>query len=221
MPNSFKLRLKQLPLNGKLVLVGSFVMIVSVFLPWYQDIDRFKIGDTFLGITGPLYLAGLIVLLSSAAAFGLIILKLMEKPLPKLPLKENYFYIAVSALSALMLVLSASVYFHNKFGVNLADKSMGLGMIVGFVGVGMVFGGGLLNGRARAVDFDTEGSVEPLIEIDTEERVPGDTGLNRRSTIAEFEEAYKRKEAPTAAWGQVQESLNSLGDEEKNTKDLY
>ncbi|MBI4231741.1 hypothetical protein HY605_00795, partial [Candidatus Peregrinibacteria bacterium] len=71
MPNSFKSRLKKLAISKKLILVGSGLMVVSAFLPWYSDLDRFKIGDTFLGITGPLYLVGFLVLLAGLASFGL------------------------------------------------------------------------------------------------------------------------------------------------------
>ena len=80
MPDSFKRRLKALDVTKKLVLVGSAIAVVSVFLPWYKDIDKFRTGDMFLGISGPLYLAGLIVLLTAGASLGIIMLKLLEKP---------------------------------------------------------------------------------------------------------------------------------------------
>ena len=57
---NFKNRLKSLKLSKKIIYFSSALTILSVFMPWYSDIDKFKIGDSFLGITGPLYLAGFI-----------------------------------------------------------------------------------------------------------------------------------------------------------------
>jgi len=85
---TFKSRLKRLPFKEKLVLIGGFLVVIGSFLPWYKDLDKFRTGDTFLGITGPLYLAGLIVLVSGLVSFGLIMAKLLEKRGLKLPMQE-------------------------------------------------------------------------------------------------------------------------------------
>lgn len=170
MPDSFKYRLKRLAVTKKFILFGSLLAIIGAFLPWYQDIDKFKTGDMFLGITGPLYLAGLIVLLAGIASFGIIMLKLLDKPVPKLPLKEEHFYVFNSALSLFMLVLTASVFFHNKFGINLIDKSMGIGMVLAFIGAGFVLVGAIMAVKKGEVDFESEGKLEPLIDIEAEQR---------------------------------------------------
>lgn len=218
MPNSFKTRLKQLAFNKKLVLIGSALVIIGVFLPWYQDIDRFRIGDTFLGITGPLYLAGFLVLLAGVASFGLIMLKLLEKPQPKLPLKEGHFYISVSALSVFLLIISASVYFHPKFGVNLTDKSVGIGMILDFIGSGIVLLGAILALKSEDIDFNIEGELKPLINIDVnKERHHDDLELDKKGTVGDaIEKAKGETRIPfssrdnTKAWGPVQETLNNF-----------
>ncbi|MBI2634857.1 hypothetical protein HYW82_04290 [Candidatus Peregrinibacteria bacterium] len=214
MPDSFKLRLKTLVLNKKMVLAGAILTAIGVFLPWYSDMDKLSNGDTFFGITGPLYLAGLIVLLVAGISGGLVMLKLLNKPAPKLPMEENIFFVAGSALSVLMLILSISVYFHNKFGVNLTDKSVGIGMILDFAGNGLMMLGGILAMRAKDVDFNMEGRLEPLIDVDPMRefggvsRQQGDVVLDRDKTVGEA----------TKSWGQVQESISSIKDE--NTKDL-
>ncbi|MFH1218272.1 MAG: hypothetical protein V1679_00325 [Candidatus Peregrinibacteria bacterium] len=170
MPNSFKYRLSKLPVMKKLILLGSFLAIIGVFLPWYQDIDKFKTGDMFLGITGPLYLAGLIVLLGGVASFGLILLKLLNKPAPKLPMKEDHFHVFTSVISLFMLVFAVSVFFHYKFGIGLVDKSVGIGMILDFIGFGMVLIGSIMTIRMGEVSFEEEGSLEPLISVDEDVR---------------------------------------------------
>lgn len=205
MPKSLKIRLMKLPLTKKLVLIGSGIALISVFLPWYSDIDRFKTGDTFLGIGGPLYLAGLLVLVASTISFGLIVLQLMEKPMPKLPVSENKLYIFNGGISVFMLVLAASVYFHSKFGVNLVDKSAGIGMIFGFIGSGLEIAGGFLNTRVKEVNFDEEGHLEPLIRVDDREQA--DINVKRDTPI---------KESNTKAWDYVQDSINNYNSDDKD-----
>lgn len=187
----FKTRLKKLPISNKIVLIGSFLAMISVFLPWYSDIDKFKSGTTFLGISGPLYLAGLIVFFASLACFSVIAMKLMDKDLPKLPLKECHFYIFNSILSVLMLILSSSVYFHPKFGININDKTMGIGMTLGFIGAIGVFVGGVIDVKKKEIDFEREGELKPLIDVDIQERVQSnlrpDSGLSRTPEQAKEE----------------------------------
>lgn len=226
MPDSFKYRLKKLPITQKLILIGSFLAIIGVFLPWYKDIDRFNIGDSFLGITGPLYLAGFLVLLAFAISFAVVTFKLLDKPLPKLPMKERYLHILSSALSVFLLILAASVYFHPKFGINLTDKSLGIGMILGFIGSGLVLLASILNGKIKEVDFDMEGHLEPLIEMTEREASNIDTRpkdkieLNKDTTIEEAMRASRVNESSGKSWGPVQESINNYRPNKDDTKDL-
>lgn len=213
MPNSFKLRLKNLPLLKKAVLVGSFLMVISVFMPWYTDLDKFRIGETFLGISGPMYLAGFLIFVAGGASFGMLILDLLEKPMPKLPFKDVQIHVFGSILSFFMLILTASVYFHPKFGVNLTDKTMGIGMILSFIGSGVVLLSGILSLRSKEVSFDQEGHLEPLIDMDLENRPKPDQGIKKDITVGEAMEKhqqYQGQGSKSNSWGQVEESINNL-----------
>ncbi len=170
MRDSFKYRFRSLVLTKKLILFGAAFAFIGVFLPWYQDIDKFNTGDMFLGVTGPLYLAGLIVLLAAAASLGIIMMKLLDKRIPKLPLEENHLYVFNSSISLLMLVVALSVYFHNKFGINIINKTMGVGMIFSFIGSGLMMVGSIMSLKKDDVDFEESGHIEPLIEIENEDR---------------------------------------------------
>jgi len=169
---TFKSRLKRLPFKEKLVLIGGFLVILGSFLPWYRDLDKFRTGDTFLGITGPLYLAGLIVLATGLVSFGLVMAKLLDKHGFKLPIQEAYIHLAGTGLSILMIILTTSVYFHPKFGINLTEKTIGIGMMMSMLGVGFVILGSVLAIRKRDVNFEEEGKLEPLIDIN--DRVQSD-----------------------------------------------
>ncbi len=205
--SNLKTRLKNLDKRKKLVLIGSVIAAIGVFLPWYQDIDKFRTGDMFLGITGPLYLVGLVVGLAAIGAFGLILLELLDKPKPKLPMKENHFFIAGAGLSLLMLVLASSVYFHHKFGINLTDKSAGIGMIMAFIGSGGYLAGGILLERGKEMRI-SEGKLEPLIDLNVSERVQ--SNLDRENKPAREIDREKV----------VQGSINDYTESPGNTNDL-
>ena len=181
---TFKTRLKSLKFSKKIIYFASALTMISVFLPWYNDIDKFKIGDSFLGITGPLYLAGFIVLIASVLSFGIITLSLRGQNLPKLPLKEEHFFVFNSGLSLLMLILCASVYFHSKFGINLTDKNAGVGLIMAFISCPVSLFAGILANRESAVSFDTDGNLEPLIDL-SKDRGNQDLSMNSNMTIAQ------------------------------------
>lgn len=211
---NFKSRLKSLPLKEKLVLAGGLLVILGAFLPWYKDLDKFRTGDMFLGVTGPLYLAGLIVLASGLLSFGVIMAKLLERRNFKLPMQESYIHLAGAGISVLMIILTTSVYFHPKFGINLTDKSIGFGMIMSMIGVGGVILGSVLAIKKHDINFEEEGDLKPLIEID--DRVQSD--LNQRNTVEEIQENTNKVGVSPF---EMQKSINSFLEEENlNTKDI-
>lgn len=201
-------------------MIGGLLTALSVFMPWYSDVDKFNIGETFLGISGPLYLAGFFVFVSGAVSMALIAMKMMEKNMPRLPMKESQMHIAGSVLSLFMLVLTASAYFHPRFGVNLTDKSLGFGMIIAFIGTGVMMLGGLLAMRAKEVSFDVEGSIAPLIDMNREKAslnmqdvTVGEAmdrhGMNDRQN--QYQGTYSGR---SNGWGPVQESINEMNKHE-------
>jgi hypothetical protein len=215
MPNSLKSRLRKLPITKKLILFGSFLALISVFMPWYKDIDKFNTGDMFLGITGPLYLAGIIVLLSSGISFGVISLRLFEKPLPKLPLKEDHLHIFTGSLSTFMLIMAISVYFHNKFGISLVDKTMGIGMMFGFVGAGLSILGAVLSNKKAEIDFETDGELKPLINLEDDYRHRQDLSRGRDYNSVDSE---KVKVAVSESIDEFTDNFNY--DSSQHTKDI-
>ncbi len=191
--------------------LGAFITTVGVFLPWYKDVDKFRTGDTFLGINGPLYLAGILVFLAAASTFLLIGFDVLGKRKPKLPIKENYWHLSGGALSVLMLILTNSVYFHPKFGINLTDKSIGIGMMMAFVGVGFVVLGSALSIGKKDVNFEEEGHLKPLIDIN--ERVQ-----ERVGSLDKEEHDFDQYKKSTPAG--IQESIDDFS-EDNQSKNGY
>ena len=165
MSETFIQKLKKLSLPLKLVGIGAFASFVSVFLPWYSDIDKFKTGDTFLGVTGPLYLIGFLFLALSAFSLTLVMYNAFGKNTPKMPISEDNSYIFSGAMSLFLLLIACSIYFHSKFGVNITLKQAGFGMIMAFLGASLVILGGYLKKKIVKVSFDTEGKLDQLIDL--------------------------------------------------------
>jgi hypothetical protein len=92
-------------------------------------------------------------------------MKLMNKRVPKLPFPESYMHLGGAGFSVLMLILTYSVYFHPKFGINLTEKTVGIGMIMAIIGVGLVIFGGVLEIKKREINFEEEGKLEKLIDM--------------------------------------------------------
>lgn len=203
MSNSLKSQFKNLPINRKIALFGSVLTILAVFLPWYSDVDRFNISVTFLGITGPLYLTGYIILGLSLISFGTIIGKMIGRPWRSIPLRDGDLYITVGIANLLMMAIASSVYFHAKFGVNLTGKSMGIGMLVSIVGSSVLIAAGLLvkkgkvetftRAEKQVPDFDHAFDDDPLADMNFDNMTDrrGDLGLHHTKTVGEAMREYQ------------------------------
>lgn len=163
-------RIKRLPIGLRFSGAGGILAFVSVFLPWYSDLDTFKTGNEFLGISGPLYLSGLLIWALSLISVAIVGMKTFDKKLPKLPIEEPYLFILSGCASLFLLLLTSSVYFHSKFGVNITQKEIGIGMILCIIGSVLVLVGGILQNRKKQVSFEVEGKLDHLIDIDTRAR---------------------------------------------------
>jgi len=175
--NKIKERFLNLPLPQKLIGAGALLALVGSLLPWYHDFNAFNHGVQFLGVTGPLYLVGFIIIGLSIFSLILTGFYLLEKNLPDLPMKESLVYILSGATGLFLLLIANSVYFHNDFGTNITSKEYGMGMIVVLVGAIAVTLGGILqnreSGTARFINkfkeetslVEEEEKIDPVVEL--------------------------------------------------------
>lgn len=133
--------ISELSFGHKLVAFGSLFMIISTFMPWYQDLDSFRTGEMFLGITGPLYLAGFSLIIFSVLNVFLLYAKASGIKTPFDRINNNLFYLFVGISSFYLLILVNSVYFHPKFGVNITIKQSQFGIFLAFVSAGLIIAG--------------------------------------------------------------------------------
>lgn len=167
MPNK---RIKQLildlPFEQKIIGAGAFLMFISLFMPWYQDIDMFKTGDMFLGVTGPLYFAGYTILLITILDIALLVTGAMDIKLP-VNVRSSTIYLASGIIFFYLLFFANSVYFHQKFGLNLLNKESPFGMFFAFISASLVTIGGYISTRDKQAllkEFQ-EQTREPMIKL--------------------------------------------------------
>lgn len=174
--NNIKGKLLKLPLTQKLIGFGAIIALISTVLPWYSDIDMYNTGERFIGVTGPLYLVGYIIIALSIFSIILTGFYLLNKKIPALPMKESLVYILSGVVSLSLLIIANSVYFHPEFGVNITSKEYGIGMMLALIGSVAILIGGIMqqreSGTSRLVkEFQEETgaleeeAVDPVLEL--------------------------------------------------------
>lgn len=155
----------RLPKQIKFVGIGGAILAVSTLLPWYADLDSYKIGDEFLGVTGPASFVGIVVLALAGLSLWLFSYRLLEKRLPRLPVREGIVHLFVAAESLFLLIVVNSIFFHPKFGVNITLKESRFGMTLAVIGSILIFVGGYLLNREEVKKDNETGRLEPLIKL--------------------------------------------------------
>lgn len=159
----------ELPSEQKAVFWGSVAMAVSAILPWYSDIDAFRTGDTYYGVTGPLYLVGLLFLVCGVVmAMSLLNYTIRDK-VERIFSKLSTFYLMAGGFCGFLLLLANSVYFHPKFGVNISIKESRFGMLLALAGVVVVFAGAYMLRKRQVRYAHLDEKLEPLIEMNSQE----------------------------------------------------
>lgn len=137
--------------SQKLNLIGSGLMMISLFLNWFSDTDIFRSGDTYTGLSGPLYLVGFSLLMISllnvittlAKALDWSIVKgLDESKIGKLQMMAGFS-------SMYLLLLVNSVYFSPLFGLNILSKRSEIGVMLALISTVMICIGGYLAYRKK------------------------------------------------------------------------
>jgi hypothetical protein len=206
--NTIKNKFLNLPLPQKLIGGGALLALIGSLLPWYHDFDAFNHGVQFLGVTGPLYLVGFIII--SLSIFSLILtgFYLLEKNLPDLPMKESLVYILSGATGLFLLLIANSVYFHKDFGTNITSKEYGIGMMIVLVGAIAVTLGGILqsreSGTARFINKfkeetglfeEEEEKIDPVVELNNFQREQQAREIKQKETLVAEEPVIEPKKS--------------------------
>ncbi len=146
----FKDIVTSLPFEKKLIALGAILMVISLFLPWYQDLDSFRTGDTFTGLTGPLYMIGFTFLIIASFSLMFLVTDYLDKKMPVFHVKTSKIFLPIGIFSFYLLILVNTVYFDKGFGVNITLKQSQFGMFVAFVAAALLTIGGYLLSHERS-----------------------------------------------------------------------
>lgn len=146
MKNIKKKYWSQLSNSQKLNILGSLLMIFSLFLNWYSDLDMFRSGDTFNALNGPVYLLGYSIM---AIAIINLFINLGVLTSKKLRDKINIRFlgkleIAGGFMAMYLLILANSVFFSHQFGLNILDKKSEFGVLITLTSSILICVGGYL-----------------------------------------------------------------------------
>ena len=170
----------------KVILVASLLSALSCLMPWYHDLSVYGVSDTYLGIKGPLFLAGWFIFVLSGSLALMISLPMIGKSFLKLPIRNSLVTIIVGIQSLFLILIANSVFYHQKFGVSIEHKEPGFGMTIALLSIiGVIVGGYFWYKEEYAFKgFDEMvGRKEPLIRI-SEPEIRQHVGVSR-STITE------------------------------------
>ncbi len=163
--NSFLNAWAALSLSSKIGLIGSLLLTVSLFLPWYSDVDVFQTGQTFNGFTGPMYLLGFSIFVMAIANLLMIGAK-NSQSLKKLQILKKWNFakmqIFIGFMSMYFLILMNSVFFHPQFGLNILSKKSEYGVVLGLFGTVLVSIAGYLTLRDQI--YSEVAAIEPQAE---------------------------------------------------------
>lgn len=164
---SLNQRVKQgflrLPPSKKGILLSSGLLMVSTLMPWYDERNSFGVGETYLGIQGPLFLVGLLVLSFGAITFFNLFFPLMGRNFFNLRHRGGSVALIFGTQSLLLLAVANSVFYHPEFGLNLANKGTRFGMMMALFSVGLMILTGFLTRRKENNEtLEMDANVEPV-----------------------------------------------------------
>lgn len=145
----------RLPAVKKAILLSSAALMISAIMPWYDNRNSFGVGETFLGVQGPLFLVGALVMAFGAISFFNMFFPLLGRNFFKLKRKSGVTAMILGAQSLFLLVVANSVFFHPSFGTNVSHKATRFGMVIAFASIGiMLISGWVTYRREKAGKFE-------------------------------------------------------------------
>ncbi len=158
----------RLPLMKKAILVSSAGLMLSTVMPWYDQRNSFGIGDTYLGIQGPLFVIGALVLVCGAVSFFNILFPLMGRGFFNLKKRGGSTSLFLGAQSFVFLLISNTIFYNPDFGSAVSSKTTRFGMVLAFVSIGtMIVSGWLIRRKEGDDENDIEDILSEVEPVDT------------------------------------------------------
>ncbi|OGJ43563.1 hypothetical protein A2974_02150 [Candidatus Peregrinibacteria bacterium RIFCSPLOWO2_01_FULL_48_20] len=151
----------RLPLMKKAILTGSAALAVSTVLPWYDLRNSFGVGATYLGIQGPLFVIGLLVLGCGLVSFFNMFFPLMGRQFFNLRKRGGSTAMTLGGQALLLLLVANSIFYHPDFGAAVSSKATRFGMVLAFASIGLMIIAGWM---ARRKEDEENDNVEDVLE---------------------------------------------------------
>lgn len=147
----------RLPLMKKAILLASAGLMVSTVMPWYDHRNSFGIGDTYLGIQGPLFIVGALVLACGAVTFFNMLFPLMGRNFFSLKKRGGTMSLVLGAQALLLTLIANVIFYHPEFSNTVSTKATRFGMVVAFASIGvMILAGYLVRRKEGSEEDDVE-----------------------------------------------------------------
>lgn len=141
---NFSLKFKRLPLHLRLIFIGITGSTLGIFLPWYKDLDSFKNGVTFIGLTGPTLFVGYSLLVMNLISISVLLKYIKQNSRNTLNEQKHSIENWIGIFSIYILVAVGLFYTSDYFGEPLSRKSLGIGYYICLAGAVISFLGLLL-----------------------------------------------------------------------------
>lgn len=155
----------RLPTHTKLIAGGALLLGLATIFPWYSDLDSYRIGESFLGLTGPTSFVGVSILILAGLSLWIFSYHLLERRIPRLPVREAILHLFTAIESLFLLAIALSIYFHPKFGVNIVSKEPRFGMMLALLGAVVLLVGAYMQNKEEIAKRDETGRLESLIKL--------------------------------------------------------
>jgi len=175
-----------MPILEKILGIAFILGILSLFMPWYKENDVWGTkGDQFTGLTGPLFLIGVIILTINLIGFYIYIKdRILHKEIT-LKLPENLILLSAGAITILFNVIIYSIYFHTKFRVYDVRKEVKFGMFLSFLCAAIIILISYVKNRRQE-----EGNAY-IIEDNADKDIPNNYNIQKRQSNLNPENNYK------------------------------
>lgn len=157
----------RLPLMKKAILVSGAGLMLSTVMPWYDTRNSFGIGETYLGIQGPLFVIGALVLVCGAVSFSNIFFSLMGRKFFNLKKRGGTTSLILGAQSLLFVLMGNVIFYNPEFGTDVGSKTTRFGMVVAFVSIGtMIIAGWLARKKENEEEDDVEDIMSDVMPVE-------------------------------------------------------
>ena len=162
--NRLKHSLAHMSLGRKLVLAGSLLALLSIFMPWHS-IGTPSIGTqhVYNGLGDQNFVIGLLVLVFSLCSLCMVGLPLLGMRVPRLKWRESVLLTFFGGESLLLTLVLTGM--HQTSVVRAVSFDLRIGLYFAIIGSALIFAGGLLQGSREADADADDGSLSPLTRV--------------------------------------------------------